>query len=198
METIFHSVARYTRFVRSTKVILSVLVAFLTGVVLFYPLTKNENAGIRIAFTSIEKGAASPTKMINARFHGMDKDDQPFNMTAVTATQKDANTLLLDKLNADISLKSGVWLSVAANTGVFTMKEKHLDLNGAVEMFDDQGYEFRTETMAVEVGSKKAVTHSPVEGQGPLGTLHSHGAIINGITQVIEFEGPVQVTLYTH
>ncbi len=198
METLIHSLTRYTRFVRSTKAVLGVLAIFLTGMLLFYPLLHSDNAGIRVAFTSIEKGAASPTKMINAHLHGLDKDDQPYNVNASTATQEDEDTIGLDKVTADISLKSGVWLSMSANNGVFKMKEKLLELKGSVDMFDDEGYEFRTEVLHVDVGQRTAVTHEPVQGQGPLGTLRAHGAMMDGKSQVTTFEGPVLVTIYPY
>jgi lipopolysaccharide export system protein LptC len=196
MELLVRSVARYTRFVRSTKVILSILVLSLTAIVLFYSLSNNDVAGVRIAFTSVEKGPAAPTQMINAQFHGLDKENQPFNVTAKTATQQNENTLLLDKVAGDISLKTGVWLSVTANSGIFTVKDRLLDLKGAIDMFNDEGYEFRTEVLHVNVGQKTAVTHAHVEGQGALGTLKAEGADFDGKTGVIIFHGPVFVTVH--
>ncbi len=198
METILRSIARYTRFVHSTKLMLALLAAILTGVILFYPFFRKDNGGIRIAFTSITKDqSTSQTQMLNPRFHGLDKDNQPFNVTAKTATQIDEDTLGLDRPTGDISLKSGAWLSVSGNEGIFKMKEKLLDMNGSIEMFDNEGYEFRTEKMHVNVGDKTAVTHVEVKGQGPLGTLKAAGgAIVDGNKEIITFLGPVWVTVY--
>lgn len=197
METIFRSVARYTRFVYSTKLILALLAAVLTGWILFYPYLKRD-IPMRIAFTSIRtKGPGSPTQMIGAKFHGLDKDNQPYNVTADTATQLDDNTLGLDHVTGDITLKSGAWLSVSSNTGVFLMKEKLLNLKGSIEMFNDGGYEFRSERMNVDVGKKTAVTQDVVKGQGPLGILKAYGgAFVEGNKQYVKFDGPVFVTVY--
>jgi len=197
MEAILRSVARYTRFVYSTKLALAGLAALLTAIILFYPYFKRDS-GVRIAFTSIEKkGPGSPTTMIGAKFHGLDKDNQPYNINAKTATQLDDNTVGLDHVTSDITLKSGVWLSMSANSGLYKMKENGLDLKGSIEMFDDAGYEFRTELMHVDVGKKTAVTHEVISGQGPLGKLKAYGgAFIEGNSQVITFDGPVFVTVY--
>lgn len=197
METILRSITRYTRFVRSTKVMLGLLAVILTCAILFYPYIKKDN-GLRIAFTSIAKQAStSQTQMLNARFHGLDKDNQPYNLNAKTATQLDDDTLDLNHPIGDITLKNSAWLSVAGNNGLFKIKEKLLDLKGAIEMFNNEGYEFRTEHMHVNIGDKTAVTHDEVNGQGPLGKLKAlGGANINGVTQVITFEGPVFVTVY--
>jgi len=198
METILGSVARYTRFVYSTKLILALLAIILSGIILFYPFLKKDSSSVRIAFTRIEKkGPGSPTQMIGAKFHGLDKDNQPFNITADTATQVDDDTLGLDKVTGDITLKGGAWLAMSSDTGVFRMKEKSLDLKGSIEMFSDGGYEFRTEVMHVDVGKKTAVTHEEVKGQGPLGTLKAYGgAFVEGNSQDVTFDGPVFVTMY--
>lgn len=197
MESIFAPIARYTRFVRSTKLTLAMLAMLLTGAVLFYSFIRSDS-GVRIAFTSIEKkSVSSPTQMINARFHGLDKNNQPFNVTAKTATQIDDNTVGLDQVTGDVTLKNSTWLSVSADKGYFKMKENQLDLQGAIEMFDDEGYEFRTERMHIDVGTKTAVTDTEVRGQGLLGILKAQGgARVEGNSKVITFKGPVFVTVF--
>ncbi len=194
--TLIHSIARYTRFVHSTKVALGALVLILTAILLFYSLGRNETAGVRIAFTSVVKGAVSPTQMLNARFHGLDKSNQPFNVTAATAVQRDSNTIDLVKVTGDISLKGGIWLSVTANNGVLHLSDRLLDLNGDIAMFNDEGYEFHTESLRVDIGRKYAVSQKPVQGQGPSGTLKAQGVIMDGIRQVTTFTGPVRMIIY--
>ena len=197
MESILRSVGRYTRFVSSTKWVLAALAVVLTCMILFYPVFRKDS-GLRIAFTSIQKkGAGSPTQMIGAKFHGLDKDNQPFNLVSDTAAQIDDNTVELIKLNGDITLNSGSWLSLSANKGIYKIKDSQLDLNGSIEMFNEAGYEFRTEVMHVDMGKKTAVTHEEVRGQGPLGTLHAvGGATMDNNAHIITFAGPVFVTLY--
>jgi len=194
---IFGSVARYTRFVRSTKLMLALFAVVLTCAILFYPLIHKESK-VRIAFTSISKKTpGGPTEMANPQFHGLDKSYQPFNVTAKTATQEDENTVTLDHPIGDISLKSGAWLSVLANSGIFKVKEKDLDLTGSVEMFTDAGYEFRMEHMHANVGDKTAFTHDEVRGQGIPGTLIAKGgAQVDSAGERVLFNGPVFVTIY--
>jgi lipopolysaccharide export system protein LptC len=191
-------VPRHTKIVRSTKLMLALLAIVLTCAVLFYPVIRKDSGGTRVTFTSIsKKGPGQPTQMIGAKFHGLDKDNQPFNIDSTTATQLDDNTMGLDHPVGDITLKSGSWLSVSGNDGVFKMKEKLLDLKGSIEMFNDEGYEFRTEFMHVNVGAKTGVTKTPVDGQGPMGKLKAYGgAQIDGNRDVVDFQGPVFVTVY--
>ncbi len=191
-----HPIAYYTRFVNSAKLLLGVLVLLLTVMIFAYPIIK-KNSGLRIAFTSTEKTATPPpTQMVNANFHGFDNSNQPYNITAKTAVQLDEDNVNFDTLNGDISLNSGMWFTMQSNNGHLKVKEHLLDLKGAIEMFNDEGYEMRTETMNVDIGKKIAVTHDAVNGQGPLGLLRAHGAVFDGNAKTAVFSGPVFVMLY--
>lgn len=191
-----HSIAYYTRFVYSAKVLLGVLVVVLIGMMFLYPVIK-KNRDVRVAFTSIEKTVKPPpTQMVKANFHGFDQNNQPYNITADTALQTDEDNVSFNKINADITLNSGVWLTLQADRGSMKVKEHLLFLRGSIEMFDDEGYELRTDTMDVDIAKKMAVTHDVVKGQGPLGKLKSQGAVFYGDTKRAVFGGPVSVTVY--
>ncbi len=186
----------YTRFVKSAKVMLGVLVVTLTAVMFLYPVIK-KNSEVRIAFTSTEKTEKPPpTQMVNANFHGFDNNNQPYNITAKKAVQIDNDNIVFDQINGDITLNNGVWLSVRAQKGSLEVKEHLLDLRGSVEMFNDQGYELHTDYIDIDIGNKIAITNQPVNGQGPLGILKSHGAVFDGTANTTTFKGPVFVTIY--
>ncbi len=190
------SIAHYTRFVKSAKFLLGLFVVILVGLIFLYPVFK-KNSDVRIAFTGTEKVATPPpTQMVNASFHGFDNNNQPYNVTAKTALQIDENHIVLDQINSDITLNNGVWLAVQAKTGKLKIKQQLLELNGNVEMFNDDGYELRTDYINIDISKKIAVTNEPVNGQGPLGILRSQGATFDGNKSTTTFDGRVFVTLY--
>ncbi|MEI7668875.1 MAG: LPS export ABC transporter periplasmic protein LptC [Pseudomonadota bacterium] len=189
------SIAPYTRFVKSTKLLLGLFVFILTSLMFLYPIIKKDS-GLRIAFTSTEKSQTSPTKMINANFHGFDESNQPYNLNAKTALQIDENNLSFEDINSDISLNNGVWLTMQANKGSLLVKEKLLDLVGAVEILNDNGYELKTDKLHIDIGKKIATTDDIVNGQGILGTLKAKGAIFDGNTKISKFGGRVFVKVY--
>jgi lipopolysaccharide export system protein LptC len=193
---IVHSVARYTRFVRSTKVGLGIIALLLIGLILFYPLFRQKNTSVRIPLTSSSQPNPSSTSMINARFHGLDKDNQPYNLTAKTVSEISTDVIGLAEPAGEIFLKSSQQLSIKSRNGVFNRKDHLLTLKGNIEMFNKQGYIIRMETLFVDLANKTAVTSSEVHGQGELGTLKSYGgAMVDGNNEQIIFEGPVFVTL---
>ena len=189
------SIAHYTRFVNFTKLLLIILVVILTSAILFYPVFK-KNSGIRIALVgNTSKNTPPPTQMLNANFHGFDENNQPYNITAKTALQMDQNNVTFDQLNADITLRSGEWISTQADKGSLKMKEHLLYLNGKVQLFTDEGYEMHTDSMLIDLEKKFSVTEDTVTGQGPFGTIKSNGAVFDSTAKVATFNGPVFVTI---
>ena len=185
----------YTKFVKYAKILIAISVFLLFCLIFLYPLIKKDTV-VRIALTSVEKGASEPTKMSNPNFHGFDANNQPYNVTAKTATQLDEDNVTLESLNGDIALKDGKWLSVTALTGKLKVKEHLLDLSGSVDIFSDDGYEMRTELLNIDISKKIATTNLEVKGQGLLGKISSQGAVFNGITKVSKFNDKVFVTIY--
>lgn len=187
---------RYTRFVRSAKMGLGGVALVLIGLMLFYPLFRQQEAGVRISFNATSKKEAEPAAMKSPRFHGLDKDNQPYVMTADSAIEQADKQITFVKPTGDILLKTNQRLSVSANAGRFDKESHHLWLNGNIAMSNDQGYVMTTETLTVDITHKNAVTSSEVHGHGPLGTLKAYGgAMADGNNQQIIFEGPVFVTL---
>ena len=189
------NIIRYTNFVRSAKVLLSILVIILTGVIFIYPIIK-KNSNIRIAFAAIEKGAVSPTEMIDANFRGFDGDNQRYNISAKTTSQIDENHVKLSKLKADIYTKDNRWLFMQSENGILQIKEKMLDLKGNVEFFTDDGYELHTESMLVDIENKIATSSGLVKGQGLLGKINAIGATFDGKNKIAKFNSQVLVTVY--
>jgi lipopolysaccharide export system protein LptC len=187
---------QYTRFVQLTKLLLGILVFVLIALMFLYPVIK-KNSDVHVAFMALEKTVKPPpTEMKKPIFHGFDENNQPYNINADNALQVDEDNVQFDKVSGDLTTSSGVWLSIQADKGSMKMKEKLLYLNGSVEMFDDEGYELRTDHMDIDIGKKIATTRDPVNGQGPSGTLKSNGAVFYGNTKSAVFGGPVFVTIY--
>lgn len=190
-------VSRYTKFVQSTKMGLAVIAVLLIGLVLFYPIFRKEDAGVRISFsTTSTKKAPEPTSMKHPQFHGLDKDNQPYTMTATSAAETSPEHISFEEPNGEILLKSMRHLFVKARTGTFDKNAHKLVLKHSVIMSDDQGNVVTTDSIMVDVEHKSAATSEPVFGEGPFGKLKAYGgAMADGINQQILFEGPVFVTL---
>lgn len=195
-DSLLESMASYTRFVGRTKMVLGIMVIGMITLVVAIPLINGEDGGIRIALSGGESNEPASPRMINPQFRGFDAQDQPFTVTADYALQKDENNVVLSNMNADVTLKGGKWLSLTAKDGNLNMVEKSFIASGAVNVFYDDGYEFTTDKLRVNIDEKKAYCDTPVEGQGPMGAIKAQGFIASQEKGTILFHGPVQLTVY--
>ena len=188
----------YSHFVHMMKYLLPAAAMVLVALVAVWPHLKTKDNGFRIGFSALKARETGDPSMINARYVGSDKNDQLFSITAdlVRNAMKDAATVELVMPKADITLEDGTWLVLTAETGVFRRAAKTLELAGAVNLFHDSGYEFRTERIAIDLDIGSAVGTEPVEGQGPFGDLSGEGFILREKGKTIIFTGKARLLIY--
>ena len=187
----------YTRVVFATKFILSLIALILMLTLVFLPLLNPVQDNYRITFSTIEDGKdGKPPKMINPRFQGVDKENQTYNISAKTATKVKDEVLVLDKINASVELQDGRWVLLNANKGVLKHKENYLELSDSVYLYTNDGYEFYSNNIFIDIEKNMAYTDSKVMGKGAIGTIEADGVKAYDKGQKTTFEGNVKVVLY--
>ncbi len=169
--------SRYSFFVSVMKVLLPATAAALMLLVVAWPQFTIEEEGFRLSISKMAPGQAESLTMLNARFEGLDDNDQPYTVTADIATQsesdQDLGTLELPK--ADLTLENGAWLALTARSGKYHKEAQVLDLIGSVNLFHDMGFELRTESARIRLNEGTAEGAQPVEGHGSVGTIQAEG-----------------------
>lgn len=191
------AIPRLLRLISMSKLAIGILVLALVTVVIVLPLLHEDDSVIRIALNQ-EPQAQSTTlpKMLNPRYESTDGDGQPYTIRAEEAVQKDADTVQLSKIQADVALHKGYWLALQAEQGALQVKKKRMYLQGGIHIFSDAGYELRTEEAYVDMASSSALGDLPIQGQGPFGTIRANGFRIVGETQSVFFQDNVKLVLY--
>lgn len=187
----------YSRFVNLTKYFLPVVALALIALVVAWPHLDSDDLRFRLGFAAIKLGATDDPSMINPRFVGADKSDRAYSITADLARRLsgDAARVELEMPKADITLSDGTWLVLTADTGVFGSAKQKLDLAGAVNLYHDSGYEFRTQRAAIDLAAGQAEGNDPIEGQGPFGRLKAEGFRLIDRGRVIHFTGKAQLLM---
>lgn len=194
---LFGSIVRYTSYVRFSKFTLLGVAFLLLLSIVITPLWRAEGEGMRLVFTTMEKMDPKEPEMLNPKFQGVDENNQPFTITADRATQIDSNTVRLLRINADLAAEQGTrWLNVIANEALYHLDRKTITLTGNVQLFEDQGYELHTQEVLVDINAKTATSTTTFSGQGPAGMINAQGFYIANAGAVMQFSGPVTVTLY--
>ena len=190
------TVASYTRFVALFKRSLWVLIVAVVGVLVWIASDFGGNNKARIVFSNIAQSANLQNIMLKPHYQGVDAQNRPYTVIAEKATQIDKDNMVLEKIRADMQLNNGVWVAMNSGTGNMNTTTKQLVLHDGVDIFYDDGYEFRTDHANVDIAKGTAYGDSTIEGQGAQGTLKadSFQAVDRG--KVMHFIGSVKVHLY--
>lgn len=188
----------YSRFVQMMKFILPMVALALVILVIAWPYLKSNDLSFRLNFAALNAGQTEDPAMVNPRYLGVDKDNQAYSITADLArklTEED-DDVELEMPKADIALEDGTWLVLTAENGIFRRLKKTLDLTGAVNLFHDSGFEFRTDKAQVDLESGTATGNVAVRGQGPFGDIYAEGFRLTDKGKTILFTGKSKLIIY--
>lgn len=190
--------AAYSRFVFAMKLFLPTLALGLIVLVILWPQIHIDRSQFSIGFARLKLSGGESPSMINARFVGTDRRNQPFTVTADLAksTSLGSANVELEMPKADLGMNDGSAMMLTANMGLYDQTEKTLRLQGAVNLFHDSGYEFKTAAADIDLSTGTASGTKPVDGQGPFGQLHAEGFRIAGDGKRLLFTGKARLTIY--
>ena len=193
----------YSRFVSMMKFLLPAVAVVVILLVVLWPHLATDDLKFRLGFAAVKLGISEEPSMVNPRYVGADKENQPYSVTADLArklsgglSHKGVETLELEMPKADLMMKDGTWVVLTAENGVFARARQTLDLKGAVNLYHDSGYEFRTDLAEIDLESGAASGTAPIEGQGPFGHLTAEGFRLVNRGKTIYFTGKSKLILY--
>jgi lipopolysaccharide export system protein LptC len=170
--------------------------------------------------------STSDLKVQKVQYNGVDASNRPYSITAESASQAQkpepapaaadpggegkpaaaaqtaaeaeakADSVNLQKLIADMTMKDGAWVAVTADDGVFHRDAGTVDLSGNVTLFHDTGLSFETDAATVDLKNDWARGDQPVEGQNADGQLAAQGFEIKDDGKTILFTGRSYLKLF--
>lgn len=188
----------YTRFVGWMKLVLPLVAGLLVLLLVVWPQLEESTEGFRIGQSGLTLLDTGGQQVANALFTGTDNRNQPFAVTAQSAIQSESNSdaVELNLPKADLAMKDGSWIALAAKSGLYDKSAQSLELSGDVNMFQDGGYEFSTESARVMLKDGTVTGTEPIRGQGPFGLLKASGFRILDRGRRIIFTGRTQLTIF--
>ena len=188
----------YSRFVQMMKVLLPAVAVLLIVLILVWPYLRSEDIRFKLSFAALTANETEDPSMVNPRYLGIDKENQTFSITADLARRlaEGSSAIELEMPKADITLNDGTWLVVTAYNGIYKQVKKTLDLSGAVNMFHDSGYEFKTSKVSIDLEKGLAKGDAAVRGQGPFGDLRGEGFRLIDKGKTIVFTGKSKLVIY--
>ncbi len=190
---------RYSRFVGMMKLLLPVLALGLVAAVVIWPNEFSQTTGFHLSYLAEDDGGAAELAMLQPRYLGTDARNRPYVVTADRAIQdpSDQRLITLDRLQADMSMADGQWFTILADTGIYHQQRQHLRLQGSINLFSDQGYEFNAQVVEIDLNIGRATTELPVHGQSPFGTLRADRLVVEDYGRRLHFKGNVKMRIVT-
>ena len=189
----------YSLFVRVMKFALPLAAIVIVGILITRLTTSNSQLPNLAAQPEAEKTTPGLIELVQPKYEGVDEKGRPYTVTADKATRAvDApDTVLFTNPVADITLADKTWLAAQAKTGTFDRNLAMLDLKDDVSIFHDSGYELHAQDLRIYLKLKTARTSSPVQAQGPIGTLAAKSLDVLDQGDLIIFGGPATLTFFT-
>ncbi len=186
----------YTKIVRILKLALPLMAVVIIAVIFAWPKMQAPDLpepGEDLITSNIEKN-----ELIKPRFESRDDKNQPFTITADTATQnvRNPDVVELSRPMADMHLNNGASIAIEADNGTYAQKAEKLVLEGKVRLSHDGGYEMVSDKLMINIEKQQAITDQNVSGHGPEGTIEATGMQADGQNKKLVFTGPAKLTLY--
>jgi lipopolysaccharide export system protein LptC len=188
----------YTRFVIILKYLLPTAAIAMVVLVVFWSHVRPSIDRFHLGSAVLREFGDDEHAMIRARYVGVDRKGQPFSITAETVSYVDpeGNIMQLETPEADITLTGGAWVALTADNGLYDREGGSLGLTGAVTLFHDDGYQFRTTEAFIDLKAGTASGSKPVEAQGPFGQLSAEGFKVIDEGRTVLFEGQAKMRVY--
>ena len=193
----FGDTRSHSRFVQRTKWVLPALAVTLLLLVGTWPELSSVVEHLHFNLPRIDITEARNLRMVQPRYSGIDRDNRPYVLTAAAANQtsQSSDIVSLDSPRADMTTNSGNWVELTGYTGTYQPQPQLLDLYGDVELYQDRGNEFHTDSAQINIANGSAQGTEPVTGHGPFGHVTAEGFTMQDHGAVITFTGKTNLTL---
>lgn len=183
--------------VKWSKRLLLLIAALVLLLLLLLPMLDDKQLAIKFALEGVpEQEVVRQPIMQNPVFQGVDEHMQPYTVLAKHALQQDDDTILLQTVEADLTMNNGSWMRVTSKQATFKLRSQVLYLDGDVTLFHDAGYESYTDAIQIDMQHGTATGDSPIKAQSTLGLLNANSFSVQDNGNIWLFKGAVSLTLY--
>lgn len=172
----------------------------LIGGVMGWPLLQPSGPSLPLGQSRPQHAGKTPSAhntLEKPRYQSVDSRDQPYVVTAHSATQSDPTLPLYHLKNpyAYMTLRDESHLSVASEQGTYHEAEQRLDLSDNVTLSYDGLYILKTPALTVDMKQNTIEGTQPVVGTGPAVTIRAEGLRVLDRGQTVLFAGKSHLVL---
>ena len=165
---------RRTRLVTWLKLILPLVALGLLSTLFLLARTTDPDLAVR--YSDVDVSALSKDQQVTGpAFSGLTRDGASIQVTARAVRPREGDP---DRLDAEtvaglIELRAGASAEMTAPSAVIDTEGDLAEFRGGVTILSSDGYRFETETLLASLSTTDLRADTPVQANGPQGTLHA-------------------------
>lgn len=202
---------RYTRYVKTLRLILPVLAGISLLALLIWPWWQEKQQykikqahETRLSQQDAQRPVSdAPLQVQKPEYHGVDQAGRPYYITAERVEQAlDAKVpMVLIRPQASLHLDATAaphhqTVTLQADQGLYDLQAQIIDLKGNVTL-NYAGYTIIADDLALDMTGAAAATNSSVSGHGPRGTLEATRLMIKDKGTRLVLKGPGRLVFKT-
>lgn len=175
------------------RILLPIIAILIIAAIAIWPRFQEDPKKFRLGILDNIPAEEVAQELVNPRYTGLDKNKQPFSISAQSASPKEgtSNQIHLAFPKADFLMGDGGWMALSSTKGTYDLEKKELELEGVVNVFHDKGHQIKTSGVKIEFNKSTAHSTQNTEGHGPIGNIAAKGFLIKGGKYF--FKGPASV-----
>ena len=189
------ALARRRRTVRIMKYVLPFVgLALLSSIAVWPEISRTIARGRATLHDLTALRAAGVMKL--PRYRGYDQQNQPYMISADTATRVGDQRYNLVNPRGDITLHNGTWLQVQSKSGVYVEGVDQLDLTHNVTLYREDGTIMTSAVATMDMKQGAVMSGKYTHAEGPFGTLDADGGFsLFDKGNIVQFHGPARLVL---
>jgi len=178
--------------------LLKKIVPFLTVIILIalvlWPVLNSKEGSFTLAIDRLDKRDEN-AKLIKPRYVGIDRHNNPVNISAETAFRKsnDDKDYYLKNLLADMKLRDGTGIKVRATSGMFDADAQEIILDGSVTITTESDFNLSTDHAIFLINEKISTGNNGLTGSTSFGTIRADKFHVDVDQEIIRLKGNVKL-----
>ncbi|MCF8474189.1 MAG: LPS export ABC transporter periplasmic protein LptC [Emcibacter sp.] len=176
------------------KKFMPVFTVIIFSALVLWPVINSKEGSFTLAIDRLDERDEN-AKLTKPRYVGIDKYNNPVNISAETAFRKnnDDKDYYLKNLLALMSMRDGTAIKVEASSGMLDAKAQEITLDGKINIVTDNDFSLTTEQAVFLINEKIATGENGVAGKVPFGTFKADKFHVDVDQEIIRLKKHVKL-----
>ncbi|MBL4800392.1 MAG: LPS export ABC transporter periplasmic protein LptC [Emcibacter sp.] len=159
-----------------------------------WPILNNKEGSFTLAIDRLEKRDEN-AKLIKPRYVGIDKYNQPVNISAAMAFRKsnDDKEYYLKTLLANMKMRNGTGIEINATSGMLDAEAQEVTLDGQVTIATENNFNLATNKVLFLINEKIATGDNGVKGSMPFGFFSADKFHVDVEQEIVRLKSRVKL-----